>query len=326
MEYPRICIIGAGKHSTNRIYPYVSVAGGKIVGVCDLDFKKAKLNAERFGGSPYKNYEEMIEKEKPDGVIICINAEMHAKLAKEIMKKGFNVYVEKPPAPTSKDALEMAKISKETKKICATAFKKRYSNVYKRAKEWLSKFSEEQFYSISINYSSGKFKNISLDDTFLFDFAIHAFDLIFYLFGDVEKVFCFHKENDAFAISLKFKNKAVGTLNLTDLRPPKFIPTEEVEITLKEGYFMSIHNSSIWRIFEEGKCIEYREPPTYISAGDSGFETGHLPELIDFIQGIKNNSQTLSNIFTSYKTMCLYESVVKSIETEEIVEIEYQEI
>ncbi|MCS7181072.1 MAG: Gfo/Idh/MocA family oxidoreductase, partial [bacterium] len=140
MEYPKICLIGAGRHSTNRIYPYISIAGGKITGVCDIDFEKAKTNAERFGRRPYKNYEEMLEKEKPDGVIICINAKMHAELAKKIMKKGYNVYVEKPPAPTSKDALEMAKISKKTKKICATGFKKRYANAYKRAKEWLRKF------------------------------------------------------------------------------------------------------------------------------------------------------------------------------------------
>lgn len=321
MELPKICIIGAGRHSTNRIYPYISVAGGKIVGVCDIDFQKAVNNSEKFGGKPYKNYEEMLNKEKPDGVIICINAKMHAELSKKIMKKGFHVYVEKPPAPTSKDALEMAQISKETGKICATGFKKRYAICYKRAKEWLSNFNENDFYSISIDYASGKFKNTSLDDTFLFDFAIHAFDLVLYLFGDVESVFAFAKDFDAYSVSLKFKNGAVGSLNLTDMRNTNF-PTEEVEITLKNGNFMSIHNSCVFKIIENNKIIEFREPPTYISAGDSGYDTGHLPELIDFIEAIKSNRQTLSNIFTSYKTMILYESVIKSIETGKVIKIE----
>ncbi|MFN4228115.1 MAG: Gfo/Idh/MocA family protein [Candidatus Ratteibacteria bacterium] len=324
MDFSKICIIGAGRHSTNRIYPYISVAGGKIVGVCDIDFQKAINNSERFGGRPYKDYKEMIEKENPDGVIICINAKMHAELSKEIMKMGYHVYVEKPPCPSSKDALEMAEISKQTNRICATGFKKRYALCYKKAKEWLSKFNEDEFYSISIDYASGKFKNTTLDDRFIFDFAIHAFDLVLYLFGDFESVFAFAKDLDAYAITIKFKNKAVGTLNLTDMRNMNF-PTEEVEITLKDGNFMTIHNSSIYKIVENGKVVEYREPPTFISSGDSGFDTGHLSELIDFINSIKNNTLPLSNIFTSYKTMLLYESVIKSVETGKVVSIQEKE-
>ncbi|HOM26947.1 MAG TPA: Gfo/Idh/MocA family oxidoreductase [bacterium] len=323
MKYPKICLIGAGKHSTNRIYPYISVAGGKIVGVCDINFEKAKENSERFGGIPYVDYKKMLERENPDGVIICINAEMHSKLAKEIMKMGYNVYVEKPPATSSEDAFEMAIISKETGKICATGFKKRYANAYKRAKEWIETFSENSLYSISIDYASGKFKNTSLDDTFLFDFAIHAFDLVFFLFGDVEKVFTFAKDNDAYSVSLKFKNGAVGSMNLTDMRGGN-IPTEEVEITLENGNCMTIHNSSIWKISENGKPSEWREPPTFISAGDSGYETGHLPELIDFMNAIKNNTQTVSNIFTSYKTMVLYEGVIESVKTGKVIELKYK--
>lgn len=43
-------------------------------------------------------------------------------------------------------------------------------------------------------------------NSFLLDFCIHIIDLIGYLFGNVEQVFSFSKEMDAYAVSLKFKN------------------------------------------------------------------------------------------------------------------------
>ncbi|MCZ6635002.1 MAG: Gfo/Idh/MocA family oxidoreductase [bacterium] len=323
MADPRIAIIGAGNLSTKRIYPNLGAAGAHLVGVCDLDREKAERNTRRFGGTVYTDYEAMLKTERPDGVIICIGPEAHATLAPKILRKGFPVYTEKPPAPSAQAAFEVARVAHETGILCTTAFKKRYAEANNRAKEWLKKFPPEDRYSISIDYCSAQYANDSPRRSFLLDFTVHILDLTGYLFGDVARVFAFSKGMDAYAVSLVFTCGAVGALNLNCGRSFR-IPTEEIEITVKGGNFMTLHNSSTWRITEDQKPCEWREPPTFTSSGDSGFDTGHLAEIIDFLAALKEGRTTRSNIYESYKSMVLYEAIKESSETGQIVEVTYQ--
>jgi predicted dehydrogenase len=324
MSDPRICIVGAGNLSTKRIYPYIGAAGAVLVGVCDVDREKAERNARRFGGTVYDDMERMLASEKPDGVIICIDMDRHAELAMVAMRAGFPVHTEKPPAPSAAAALEVARVSRETGQLCTTAFKKRYNAAYSRATEWLSKYPVEDRYALSIDYSSGQARNDTLRRTFLFDFAVHCIDLAGFLFGGVEKVAAFSRGQDAFAASLKYSCGAVGSLSLNCGRAFQ-VPTEEVELTVKGGNFMTVHNSSCWRITEEGKPAEWREPPTYVSAGDSGYETGHLAEIEDFFAAIREQRTTRSNIYESYKSMVLYEAIRDSAASGgEAVELKYE--
>lgn len=139
------------------------------------------------------------------------------------------------------------------------------------------------------------------------------------------RVFAFSKGPDAYAVSLEFACGAVGSMSLNCGRCWQ-LPTEEVEITVRGGNFMSIHNSSSWRIAEDEEAVEWREPPTFISAGDSGNETGHLAELADFVEAVKGGRTTRSNIYESYKSMVLYEAVAESAQTNEPVAVHYEEL
>ena len=320
----RIAIVGAGNLSTRRIYAYIGAAGAQLVGVCDLDAHKAECNARRFGGHPFRDMEEMLDTVNPDGVIVCIGPEQHAELAPVVMKRGIPVYTEKPPAPSASAALDVARVSRETGVMCTTAFKKRYCTAYNRARDWLSRYEPADLYSISIDYASAQYANDSPRRTFLLDFAIHVIDLAGFLFGDVEQVFAFAKGLDAYAVSLKFSNGAVGTLNLNCGRSFS-TPTEEVEITVKGGNFMTIHNSSCWRVTEGGEATEWREPPTFTSAGDSGNETGHLAEIVDFFEAIRTGRRTRSDIYESYKSMVLYEAITASAQGGLPVDVTYEQ-
>lgn len=320
MMDPRICIVGAGRLSTGRIYPYIGAAGAQLVGVCDLDREKAERNARRFGGRVYSDLDAMIAAEKPDGVIVCVGPRQHAELAQRVMRHGIPVYTEKPPAATAADALETARLSRQTGVICTTAFKKRYNNAYSRARQWIEKFPADDHYSISFDYAAAQYENKDEKTSFLLDFTVHILDLSLYLFGDVAKVFAFAKGGDAYAVSLQYASGAVGSINLTDGRSFG-IPTEEVEITIRGGNFMTIHNSSCWRITEGNRPCEWREPPTFTSQGDSGNETGHLAEIVDFLAAIREKRRTRSDIYESYKTMLLYEAVRDSAATGRVVEI-----
>ena len=325
MSDPRICVVGAGSLSSRRIYPYLAAAGAQLVGVCDLDRGKAETNARRFGGTPYADMEAMLDAEAPDGVILCIGPAAHAALAPRVMRRGTPVYTEKPPAVTAAGALEVARISAETGVLCTTAFKKRYNTAYSRAAEWLGGFDEADRESISIDYASAAYRDAEGPGSFLLDFAIHAIDLVRYLFGEVVDVFCFAKAAHSYAVALRFAHGGVGTMDLSDGRSFG-VATEEVEITVAGGNFMKVHNSSCWRVTEAGRCVEWREPPTFTSAGDSGLDTGHLAEIVDFLAAIRQGRSTRSCIGESYRSMVLYEAIRHAAETGAVVQPKYEAV
>lgn len=322
MNEPKICIVGAGRLSTKRIYPNIGAAGAILVGACDRELAKAQSNARRWGGRAYADMDAMLDAERPDGVIICINPQMHATLAPRVMERGIPVYTEKPPAPTAAAALGVARVSAQTGVLCMTAFKKRYNLAYSRAQKWLAQFAPDDFYSLSIDYASAQYSNQG-DDQFLFDFAIHAIDLAPFLFGDVAEVFAFAKGGDAYAVSLKFCNGAVGSLNLNDGRSFT-VPTEEVEISLRGGHWMTIHNSSQWKIADNGQPTEWREPPTFTSGGDSGNETGHLAELVAFVKALGGAETVRSAIYEGYKSLVLHEAILQSAHSGAVVKPKYE--
>lgn len=325
MDDPRVCIVGAGALASRRIYPYIGAAGASLVGVCDLDAEKARRNARRFGGAVYADMATMLADQEPDAVIVCVGPEGHADLAPQVMRLGYPVYTEKPPAPTAADALSVARVAAETGMLCTTAFKKRYSSGYVRAKRWVESFADDDLYSLSVDYASAQYSNESPRSSFLLDFAIHLIDAVSYLFGDAERVFAFSKGLDAYAVSIQFCNGAVGSMNLNCGRSFG-VPTEEVELTARGANWMTLHNSSCWRIVEAGEPTEWREPPTFTSAGDSGNDTGHLAEIVDFLAAVQEGRSTRSNIAESYRSMVLYEAIATSAASGRPVEVQYEEV
>ena len=326
MDYPRIAVVGAGGLSSGRIYPYLGAAGAQLVGVCDLDLEKATQNAARFGGRAYGDMADMLDAETPDGVIICIGPEQHAALAPVALRRGLAVYTEKPPAPAAAAALQVARAAKEAGVLCMTGFKKRHNTAYTRAREWLAGFPPEDLYALSIDYASAHYRNDTPRRSFLLDFALHIIDLTPFLFGEVARVFCFAKGLDAYAVSLQFCNGAVGSLSLNDARSFS-VPTEEVELSVRGGNFMTIHNSSSWRLTEAGLPTEWREPPTFTSSGDSGNDTGHLAELVDFVTALREaRTSSVSEISESYKSMVLFEAIRRSAAEGRVVDVVYEAV
>jgi len=325
MGLPRIGIIGAGDLATRRIYPYIGAAGGMLIAVCDQIEEKAKANAERFGArTVYSDFKKMISNEKLDGVIVCIGPEMHAMIPREIMRMGLPVYTEKPPGVTAADVKEVMRVSNDTGLLCMTAFKKRYARCYQRAKQFILSpaFGNKQL--LSVDYASGPYANDCPRWFFLLDFGLHIIDLVRFLFGEVSEVYAISLKEHSFSISLRFVDGALGNLSLTDGRSWS-IPTEEVEITGGDGSFMTIHNSSSYKIYERGQPTEFYESCLSTSVGDSGIESGHLVELGSFFRALGGLERPVSTIDESYKTMVLYEAILKSSRSGKMAKVEHNE-
>lgn len=94
---------------------------GKTIAVCDVDqLHSAEFNADQlFEGklAEYVDYRKMIDKERPDIVVIGTNDHWHVPIAAYALRAGCDVYCEKPLTLTINEGKQICKVAKETGQV-----------------------------------------------------------------------------------------------------------------------------------------------------------------------------------------------------------------
>jgi predicted dehydrogenase len=254
-----IGFVGCGAHATRSIYPSLRHAPVNLVAVCDLVEERARATARAFGGErTYTDYELLLDKEILDALFVVVSAEAHYRIAKEAMRRGLHVFIEKPPCRTVAEAEDMGRVSKKTGKSLMVAFKKRFCPTYLKAHQivnsqefgrptsidarlglWIDKERLEEFPQTPAESLEERFFSL------LLDYFIHHLDLLRFFMGDVEELY--HQRivssgRPTYAASLRFASGAVGTLHMTALQSPNCFQ-ERVEI-VGEGANVVIDNAA----------------------------------------------------------------------------------
>jgi predicted dehydrogenase len=110
-------VIGLGVIGKVHIEAVQSLKNARLVAACDTDSAKKSVVPQdaRF----YTDYKEMLEKEKPGVVHICLPHYLHYPVAKYCAEKGFNVFAEKPLALNAEEGERYCGLEKQYNvKIC----------------------------------------------------------------------------------------------------------------------------------------------------------------------------------------------------------------
>jgi predicted dehydrogenase len=324
----RLCMIGAGGHSSRNIYPYFRfLKNARVVANADLDEGKARRQAE-LSGIPtwYADYRQMLEAERPDGVMVCVGREFHAEASAEILQMGFHVYTEKPNAATLEQSRRALAVQKETGRICMVGYKKRFAPSYRRAKEivegeWFGKPS-----LIALLRTKGHDRK--KDDPkreYLLDWGCHAIDLVHFFFGPVARVHTFtaHSSTNSYAIGLSFASGAVGSICFTDRAGLPI--TEELTAAGTGGVRVEVDRSLDMVAYKDQQPFEIHRPEFASGSFQGGVEQGFVGELQEFVDAIAEGRQPESSIAQATHTMAIYEAIQRSAGTGEVVEVEATE-
>jgi len=117
----KVGIVGCGKIATKAHLPsFLSIPEVEIVSVADLDERKARNLAKRFGVKRYfKDYKQMLSDEEIELIDICTPPETHAKIAIDAALSGKHILVEKPISLKIKDAVKMIEVARSNGvKLC----------------------------------------------------------------------------------------------------------------------------------------------------------------------------------------------------------------
>jgi predicted dehydrogenase len=125
----KLCTVGCGGRGSRDLRALAAVPKVKIVGVCELRDDRLKL-AQQIASpqtpTPYKDFREMLEKEKPDGVSAVVEVQNHAKVIVPILEMGYNCFSEKPMDTTVAKVDKMVETARRTGKWIQVGFQRRY--------------------------------------------------------------------------------------------------------------------------------------------------------------------------------------------------------
>src|SRR6266850_678705 len=132
----RIAVIGTGGWGKNHVRVLSEL--GHLVAVCDLDASRAAAYAEKYRVKGYSAVDEMLEKEKPDGVTICTPASTHFAVATKTLRAGVHTFVEKPMTSTVKEAQDLIKEAERAGKILTVGFIERFNPAIAEQKKMIT--------------------------------------------------------------------------------------------------------------------------------------------------------------------------------------------
>lgn len=129
----RTALIGTGWWGGNILRCGIQAGESKVVALCDVDANQlnaAAAEVKRLNGDTpklYRDYRELLAKEKPEIVIVATPDHWHPLIAIAAMEVGAHVYVEKPICHTINEGKAMVKAARNTQRIVQVGTHRRAS-------------------------------------------------------------------------------------------------------------------------------------------------------------------------------------------------------
>jgi len=129
----RLALIGSGWWGMNILRCALQHGGAQLVAICDVDTKQSdaamheitKLTAAK--PKVYRDYRDLLQKEKPEIVVVATPDHWHPLIAIAAMQQGAHVYVEKPVGHTVYEGRAMVKAARETNRVVQVGTHRRVS-------------------------------------------------------------------------------------------------------------------------------------------------------------------------------------------------------
>jgi predicted dehydrogenase len=234
MAKVRLGLIGIGMIGKLHGETMSKMKDVEFVAASDVDTKHKKT-AEDLGTKYYESYEEMISKEKMDGLVIAVPNELHLPVGATCAKKGLHLLMEKPIAADLDSADRLIHAAKENKAHLMVGHHRRHNPLIEEIRNIVRGGQIGKLVGVTVLWSLYKPK-----DYFKGSFAwraqpgggpirinlIHEIDNIRFICGDIKRLYAevsnearkFAVE-DTVSISLRLAGGAVANIFLTDTAP-----------------------------------------------------------------------------------------------------------
>ncbi|MBI1290839.1 gfo/Idh/MocA family oxidoreductase [bacterium] len=134
----RLAVIGLGDMGSAHARGFDQLENCHVVATVDLNPSGVPQHATEWRhGLPrhYTNYREMLEREKPEAVVVAVPDLLHREVSEAVLHAGCDLLLEKPVATTLADTDAIIALAAEKNKLLQIGLVYRYSNFYRRMAE-----------------------------------------------------------------------------------------------------------------------------------------------------------------------------------------------
>ncbi|NHI03453.1 Myo-inositol 2-dehydrogenase [Candidatus Nitrosotalea sp. TS] len=225
MKIVQIGVGGFGKNHT-RILSQLGV----LSAVCDADSSKAKEFGTKYSVNHYSSVDSLLGSEQFDAAFVCTPTSTHFEIAKTLLQKKKNVFVEKPMTYLSREGEELLELAKKNKATLTSGYIERFNPAVSLVKEYVKTKKYGELIMLEFHRENRMPPHIK-DVGIIYDTSVHDIDTAMWLFDDVpEVVFARsgrirHEHEDFATIMLGFRENKVAIISsnwITPIRVRKF--------------------------------------------------------------------------------------------------------
>lgn len=221
----RVGVIGTGAMGQHHVRIYSEMGDVELVGISDVDEKRASELASHYNTLPFTDYNELLAQDL-DAVSIVVPTMLHKQVVLDAIAAGTNVLIEKPIADTVENAYAMISAAHDAVLTLMVGHIERFNPAVTKMKEIIDSGLLGKIVSISTR-RVGPYNPRIRDVGIILDLGVHDIDAISYLYGKkVSEVYAIagqdiHSQEDHASIMLKFNGDKAGVVETNWLTPHK---------------------------------------------------------------------------------------------------------
>lgn len=315
MDTLNVAVIGVGSWGKNHARVFKELELTNLVGVYDLDAKRAQNLAKEHNTTFYSNLEDMMKSEEVDAISIASPTSTHAEIALMAIENGKHVLIEKPMTSTVEEAERIIEAEKSSNVFVTVGFIERFNPIVSRSKVLIENEELGELVLISARRLGPYWPDRLKDVDVIRDVSIHDIDVFRHLIAkDPISVYARggklrHAYFDYAEILLDFGKGVTGFIESNYLTPHKL---RKLMLTCENGVVEADYMSQEYLIEDEewlrNKKLQWQEP---LKA-----------ELIRFSKTCLGETKPLVTSKDGLKALNIAMASIESIKTNKIIELE----
>ena len=327
-------MIGAGSMGRNHLRVLREMPDVELVAVAETDPQLVQTAARLHGIRQYTDHRRLLEVEQPDAVTIAVPTGAHYSVGLDAIAAGSHVMVEKPIAPTLKQAEDLVTAAAGAERVLMVGHIERYNPVVIELKRRLRDGQLGRIFQIHCR-RLGPFPERVRDVGVVLDLATHDLDIMRYLVeSEVSRLFAetgrevHHSNEDLACVVLRFQNDAVGLLEVNWLTPAKI---RDATVTGERGTFRAEYLTQDLYFYENARASEAEWEHLQILRGVSEGPMTRVTvpkqeplrlELSAFVQAVKGDPTAIVSGADGLAALHLALAVLESSSERRVVELE----
>jgi predicted dehydrogenase len=323
----RVAVVGLGYWGPNLVRNLYELPEAEVVYVCDRRPEMFAKVSRRYPSIRCStSFDDLIADPDVDAIAIATTVSTHYDLARQALEAGKHVFVEKPLAASSEEAVELARLAEEKGLVLMPGHTFLYSPPVNMIRNLILSGELGEIYSISMSRV-----NLGLhqpDVSVVWDLAPHDFSILRYWLGDlpsrvsaVSRGCIIPDTPDVAFISMDFPSGTIANVELSWLAPSKLRRTTVIG-SRKMVVYDDTSTESV-RVFDSGVTLP--DPETFgeykltyrtgdiVSPRVEAAEPLYL-EVEDFCAAISRRSEPRSSTQVGIDVVRMIEAVDDSLE------------